>query len=65
MSAIIILGLFLWFTVAIWPAYLAKKKGYSFLLFLLVSWAISWLFALIIVLVLEDKNASKSEGVAD
>lgn len=36
---------------------LSPKKGYSFFLFLLLAWVISWLFALVSVLLLPNKNA--------
>lgn len=59
-----ILGVFLWIVGALWPSYMAKKKGYSFILFLLISWIISWLVALIIVLFLKDKNESPESRAA-
>lgn len=61
MIGIISIGLVLWFVVAIWPAYLAKKKGYSFLLFLLASWVVSWVVALVVVLLLQDKRKVVTE----
>lgn len=64
MSAILVLGLFIWFTVALLPAYLAKQKGYSFLLFLLASWVVSWVLTLVVVLVLKDKTNPEPEHEA-
>jgi hypothetical protein len=55
MGFFIVLGLFLWLLVALWPATLAKKKGYSFIVFLLLSWIFSWLLILIITLFLPTK----------
>lgn len=53
---VIILGLVLWVLLAFAPAYLARKKGYNFWLFLIAAWFISFLLALIIVLLLPNKN---------
>lgn len=62
----LVLGLFLWLLVALWPAYLAKKKGYSFILFLLLSWIVSFVATLIVVLLLKDKNAeTESENITN
>lgn len=56
-----ILGIFIWITLAFLPAYLAKKKGYSFLLFLIASWFVSFLITLVIVLFLNDKNETAQD----
>lgn len=64
-SFLLILGVFLWVIGALWPSYMAKKKGYSFILFLLISWLISWLVALIIVLFLKDKNETPESRAAN
>lgn len=64
MIGLISIGLVLWFVVAIWPAYLAKKKGYSFVLFLLASWVVSWVVTLVVVLLLQDKTKPVTEPVA-
>lgn len=47
--------LFLWVLVALWPAMLAKQKGYSFWLFFLIS-LFFWWITLFVVLFLKDKN---------
>jgi ABC-type Mn2+/Zn2+ transport system permease subunit len=52
----IILGIILWVALAFWPATLAKRKGYSFILFLLLSWIVSWLIGLIVALLVPDKT---------
>ncbi len=52
----IILGIALWVILAFWPAVIAKRKGYSFALFLVIALIFSWLIALIISLLLKDKN---------
>jgi ABC-type Mn2+/Zn2+ transport system permease subunit len=54
----IILGIILWVALAFWPATIAKRKGYSFILFLIISWLLSWLVGLILALVVRDKNAT-------
>jgi hypothetical protein len=51
-----VLWTLLWVLVAIWPATIASRKGYSFILFLLLSWLFTWLLMLIIALVLPNKN---------
>jgi hypothetical protein len=51
-----LLGMILWVLLAFWPAMLAKRKGYSFILFLLLSWFVSFIITLLVVLILKDKN---------
>jgi uncharacterized sodium:solute symporter family permease YidK len=60
-SFFIILGLAIWVSLAFVPAYLAKKKGYSFLLFLILSWFVSFFVTLLVVIVLKDKNMSAQD----
>lgn len=60
-----ILGLFLWITLAFIPAILAKKKGYNFWLFLVLSWFVSFVLTLIVVLVLENKNLTTQDKADD
>lgn len=60
-----ILGVFLWVVLAFLPAYLAKKKGYSFILFLVLSWFVSFLLTLVIVLFLKDKTMTAADRAAD
>ncbi len=55
-SFLAVLGVVLWIFLALWPAMMAKKKGYSFILFFIISIFISWLLGLVIVLLLSDKN---------
>jgi len=50
------LGIVLWIALAFWPALIAKRKGYSFWLFLIASWFVSFLATLIVVLILRDKT---------
>jgi len=59
-----VIGIVLWFVFAIWPAMVAKRKGYSFVLFFILAIFISWPIALIIALVLKDKNQT-AESIAD
>lgn len=60
-SFFIIMGLALWILLAFIPAILAKKKGYSFLLFLILSWFVSFLITLLVVLVLRNKNETAQD----
>lgn len=55
MAFLIILGVFLWIMVALWPAFIAKNKGYSFILFWILGWFISWILTLILVLLLPNR----------
>lgn len=57
----IILGLAIWLSLAFVPAYLAKKKGYSFLLFLILSWFVSFLATLLVVVLLKDRKMSAKD----
>lgn len=59
-----VLGAVLWVFLAFWPATLAKRKGYSFILFFILSIIISWLITLIIVLFLKDKTLT-AQDIAD
>ena len=54
------LGIIFWLFIALWPAIWAKKKGYSFLLILLLAWVTSFIVALIVVALLKDKNQTSS-----
>lgn len=54
----VILGVVAWVALAFWPASIAKRKGYSFWLFFILSVVLSWLLILIVTAALEDKNAS-------
>jgi hypothetical protein len=65
MSFIIILGVALWVFIALWPAILAKNKGYSFWLFLVLSWFVSFIITLIIATLLKDKNMTAADRKAD
>lgn len=61
----LVLGIIVWVVVALWPANLAKRKGYSFILFFLLSMFISWVATLIIVLILKNKNITDEDREAD
>ncbi|HSX45655.1 MAG TPA: hypothetical protein VLG27_01460 [Candidatus Saccharimonadia bacterium] len=65
MSFFIILGIVLWVFIAFWPAFIAKNKGYSFILFLVLSWFVSFIITLIVVTLLKDKTMTKSDRAAD
>ena len=60
-----ILGLVLWIALAFWPAMVAKKKGYSFILFLIASWFISFVITLIVALILKDKTLTEQDKIDD
>jgi len=60
-SFILILGLAVWIVVAIWPAMIAKRKGYSFALFLSLAILFSFLISLIIALLLKNKNQTAKD----
>lgn len=57
----ITLGIIAWVVFAFWPASIAKKKGYSFILFFLLSIVISWLLALLIAAIIDDKTLTDEE----
>jgi hypothetical protein len=65
MAFIIILGVVLWVFIAFWPAIVAKNKGYSFLLFLILSWFVSFIITLLIVVLLKDKTLTAADRKAD
>lgn len=60
-----IIGIVAWIIIAFWPARWAQKKGYSFFLFLLLSWLISFVLTLIIIAFLKDKNKTPESRAAD
>ena len=64
-SFFLIMGIVLWVLLALWPAFMARRKGYSFVLFLIIALFLSWLLALIIVLVMKDKNKTAESIAAD
>jgi len=58
----IILGTILWVAIALWPAFIAKRKGYSFLLFFLIS-LLFWWVTLFVTFFMEDKTQPSSGPV--
>lgn len=60
----IILGVIAWISFALWPAFIAKNKGYSFILFLLLGVFLSFLVALIVAALLKDKTLTPEEAKA-
>lgn len=60
MAFFIIFGVFLWLALALWPAFIAKSKGYSFILFLVLSWFVSFVITLIVALLLRDKTMTRA-----
>ncbi len=65
MGFLIVLGVALWIFIAFWPAILAKNKGYSFILFLVLSWFVSFLITLLAVALLRDKTMTEADRKAD
>lgn len=65
MAFFIMLGAFLWLILALWPAFIAKSKGYSFILFLILSWFVSFVITLIVALLLRDKTMTRADRAAD
>ncbi len=59
-----LLGLILWIILAFWPAMVAHRKGYSFILFFLISLPLFWI-TLIAVYLIKDKNQTAADRVAD
>jgi len=51
--------LFIWIAFAFWPARVASRKGYSFLLFFLFS-LITFLIALLVAYMLKDKTTQSA-----
>lgn len=54
-----LLGLILWVLVALWPAFIAKGKGYSFLLFFIISIPF-WFITLIVAALMRPRGATAS-----
>ncbi len=64
-SFFIVLGIALWVILAFWPAVMARKKGYSFALFLITALFLSWIISLIVVLFLKDKTETAEQKADD
>jgi ABC-type Mn2+/Zn2+ transport system permease subunit len=64
-SFFVVMGIVLWVILAFWPAIIAKRKGYSFALFLIIALLVSWLLSLVIILVMKDKNQTAESIAAD
>lgn len=60
-----IIGIIAWIILAFWPARWAQKKGYSFFLFLILSWFISFILTLLIIAFLKDKTETPESRAAD
>jgi len=58
---LVILGIILWIMVAFWPAFIARGKGYSFWLFLLISLPFWWI-TLFVAIGLKDKTAVEPDA---
>ncbi len=58
----IILGVIAWVSFALWPAFIAQRKGYSFALFLLLGILVSFILALVVAALLRDKTLTPAEA---
>ncbi|MES2630672.1 MAG: hypothetical protein V4611_01825 [Patescibacteria group bacterium] len=65
MSFWLVLGIIAWIIIAFWPARWAQKKGYSFFIFLILSWFISFLLTLLVVAFLRDKTETARDRADD
>ena len=52
--------LFLWVTIALWPASVARQKGHGFLVWFILSLFFWWITLFVALFVLEDKTESVS-----
>lgn len=52
--------LFLWVTIALWPASVARQKGHGFLVWFILSLFFWWITLFVALFVLEDKTKSVS-----
>jgi heme/copper-type cytochrome/quinol oxidase subunit 3 len=59
-----VLGAFIWVMLAFWPALVARRKGYSFILFFLLS-LVFFFASLILAYVVKDKNETPEDRAAD
>lgn len=59
-----LLGAILWVIFAFWPAMVAKRKGYSFVLFFLFS-LVFFFISLIVAYAIKDKNETPEDRAAD
>lgn len=60
-----IIGIVAWFALALWPAFIAKRKGHSFALFLLLGILTSFILALIIAALVKDKTETAQDRADD
>lgn len=60
-----IIGIVAWIALALWPASIAKRKGHSFGLFLILGILTSFILALIIALLVSDKNETAQDRTDD
>ena len=59
----IILGVILWVAIALWPASIAKRKGYSFILFFTIS-LFFWWITLFVTLFMKDRNQQTTPPIS-
>jgi len=59
-----LLGGILWVIFAFWPAIVARRKGYSFLLFFLFS-LVFFVIALVVAYLIKDKTRTAKDDADD
>ena len=59
-----VLGIVAWIAVALWPAMVAKNKGYSFILFYLLSIPLFFV-TLILAYTMKDKTMTAEDRADD
>lgn len=60
----VVLGVIIWIAIAFWPASVARRKGYSFILFFLLS-LVFFFLSLILAYVVKDKTQTAEDREAD
>jgi hypothetical protein len=60
-----ILGIVAWTVFALWPAFIARRKGYSFALFFLLGVLVSFILALIVAGLIKDKTETAKDRADD
>jgi hypothetical protein len=61
---LVILGIVAWIIVALWPARVASRKGYSFLLYFLISIPFFWI-TVFVAYALKDRTAPTAPVAAE
>ena len=59
-----LLGAILWVILAFWPAIVARRKGYSFILFFLLS-IVFFFLSLVLAYAVRDRTLTQQDIAAD